>query len=185
MTEGHGSKYVALVRGINVGRNKRVSMADLRDLLVSLGNADVKTHLQSGNAVFTSRKANPAGLETEIEKGFRNTLGLTIRCLVRTGADLRAVIGGNPFQTEATDGSRMLALFLSQPLDPTLLATLDPRALGADKIRLGERVVYQWCPDGILAAPNVGAYVEKYLKVAVTARNWNTVTRLGELLDEA
>jgi uncharacterized protein (DUF1697 family) len=98
-------------------------MADLRDLLVSLGYNDVRTHLQSGNAVFASPKANSARLENEIEKGFQDTLGFTVRCFVRTGADLKA--------------------------------------------------------------PNVGAFVEKHLKVAVTNRNWNTVTRLRAILDEA
>lgn len=130
MVADPGSRYVALVRGINVGRNKRVSMADLRDLLMSLGYTAVRTHLQSGNAVLTSHRGDPAQLELEIEKGFQDTLGLTIRALVRTGADLRAVIAGNPFQTEATNGSRLLALFLSQPPDPTLLSAFDPRTLG-------------------------------------------------------
>ena len=160
-------------------------MADLRDLLVTLGYTDVKTHLQSGNALFTSYKANPARLESEIERAFHDTLGLTVRCLVRSGSDLKAVIAGNPLRTEATDGSRMLALFLSRAPDPKLLAAFDPRTLEPDKIHLGERVVYQWCPQGILAAPNVGAFVEKHLKVAVTNRNWNTVTRLGAMLEAA
>jgi uncharacterized protein (DUF1697 family) len=159
-------------------------MAHLRHLLAGLGYTDIRTHLQSGNAVFTSRHADPAQVENEIEKGFKDTLRLTVRCLVRTGADLKAVIGGYPFQAVATDGSRMLALFLSQAPDPALLAAFDPRALGPAQIMLGERVPYQWCPDGILAAPNVGAFVEKHLKVAVTNRNWNTVIRLGAMLDE-
>ncbi len=160
-------------------------MADVRDLLTGLGYTEVRTHLQSGNAILTSRSANPARLEGEIEKGFKDALDLTIHCLVRTGAELRTVIGGNPFDTEALDGSRMLALFLSKAPDQTLLAAFDPRTLGPERIHLGERVVYQWCPDGILAAPNVGAFVEKHLKVAVTNRNWNTVTRLGAMLDKA
>jgi uncharacterized protein (DUF1697 family) len=159
-------------------------MVDLRDLLVSLGYADVITHLQSGNAVFTSRKGNPSRLEGEIEKGFQQTLGLTVRCLVRTDADLKQVIAGHPFGKVATDGSRMLVLFLSQQPDPALLAAFDPRSLGPEQIHLGKRVIYQWCPDGFMAAPKVGAFVEKHLKVAVTHRNWNTVTRLGAMLDQ-
>lgn len=176
--------YVALLRGINVGRHHRVAMADLRELLIGLGFSDVRTHLQSGNAIFTSRAQKPAKLALEIEKALSDKLGLNVRCLVWGADELRAVLAGNPLQKVATDGSKMLALFLSEPPDPALLAVHDPVALARDHIRVGEGVVYQWCPDGFLAAPNVGAFLEKNLKVAVTARNWNTVTRLGALIDE-
>ena len=160
-------------------------MADLRELLSGLGYADVRTHLQSGNVMFTSRSASAVRLAREIEKGIEDKLGLSVRCLVWSSDELRAVLAGNPFQREATDGSKVLVLFLSERPDPTLLEAHDPRELARDQIRIGERVLYQWCPDGFLAAPNVGAFAEKHLKVTVTARNWNTVTRLGVLMDEA
>ena len=160
-------------------------MADLRELLSGLGYGNVRTHLQSGNAIFTSRSGNPVKLAREIEKAIKDSLGLSVRCLVWRGAELRAVMAGNPFQTSATDGSKMLVLFLSDQPDPALLEAHDPTELAREQIRVGERVIYQWCPDGFLAAPNVGVFAEKHLKVAVTARNWNTVTRLGVLLDEA
>ena len=160
-------------------------MADLRELLSGLGFGDVRTHLQSGNVMFTSRSASTVKLARGIEKGIKDNLGLSVRCLVWSGDELRAVLAGNPFQREATDGSKVLVLFLSERPDPTLLEAHDPRELGRDQIRIGERVLYQWCPDGFLAAPNVGAFAEKHLKVTVTARNWNTVTRLGTMMDEA
>lgn len=159
-------------------------MADLRELLTGYGHSGVRTHLQSGNVVFTSQRRNPDQLTQEIERGIKERLGLSVRCLVRSGDELQAVIDGNPLSAVATDGSRMLALFLSEPLDSNLLSAHNPTDLGSESIRIGERVVYQWCPDGILAAPNVSAFVEKHLKVKVTARNWNTVTRLSELLAE-
>lgn len=160
-------------------------MADLRDLLTGLGYSDVRTHLNSGNAIFTSRNRNPVKLSREIEKGIKDRLGLSVRCLVWSGDELRAVLQGNLFQTSATDRSKMLVLFLSERPDPTLLEAHDPKELAREQIRVGDRVIYQWCPDGFLAAPNVGAFAEKHLKVAVTARNWNTVTRLGVLMYEA
>ena len=159
-------------------------MADLRELLLRLGHTDVRTHLQSGNLVFTSRGRNPDALVRPIEQGIKDRLGLSVRCLVRTGKELQAVIDGNPLRDVATDGSKMLALFLSHRPDPTLVAAHDPSALGPEQIRIGERVVYQWCPGGILVAPNISAYLEKHWMLTVTARNWNTVTRLSGLLDE-
>lgn len=75
-----------------------------------------------------------------------------------------------------------MAHFLSSAPKPELLEAHDPRTLDPHATALGDRVIYQWCPDGVLKAPPVGGYVEKHLGVAVTARNWNTVTKLGALL---
>lgn len=160
-------------------------MAELRDLLFALGYGDVRTYLQSGNAIFTNRSGNPVKLAREIEQGIKDKLGLSIRCLVWSAQELRATLSGNPFQKGATDGSKLFALFLSEQPDPMLLEAHDPTTLASEHIRVGERVIYQWCPDGFHAAPNVGSFVEKHLNVAVTARNWNTVTRLNALMDEA
>ncbi len=76
----------------------------------------------------------------------------------------------------------MFAHVLSAAPDPALLAEHDPVALDPQWARLGDRVIYQWCPDGLLQAPPVAAYAEKHLGVTVTARNWNTTTKLLDLL---
>ena len=75
-----------------------------------------------------------------------------------------------------------MAHFLSAAPHPDRLAAHDPRLLDPGRIELGDRVIYQWCPDGLLAAPPAGALAERHLGVTVTARNWNTVTKLAELL---
>ncbi|MEO8744107.1 MAG: DUF1697 domain-containing protein [Candidatus Dormiibacterota bacterium] len=173
--------YVILLRGINVGRNRRLAMADLRELLAGLGATDVRTHLNSGNAVFTSTVTNARRLERDVEEAIEISLGMTVRCMLRTGAEMRAVVEGNPLRGIASDGSRLLALFLSVAPDPRLVTAHNPLTLDPDRVRIGDRVIYQWCPDGFLAAPPVGGYVEKHLGVGVTARNWNTVTKLADL----
>jgi uncharacterized protein (DUF1697 family) len=175
-------KYAALLRGINVGRNKRVTMEDFREIFGRLGHVDVKTYLNSGNVIFTSRRKDPRELASKIEQALDDTLGMTVRCVIRTGAELSAVIEENTLIDATTDGSRVLALFLLEQPDAAMLTAHDPTALGPDHIRVGERMVYQWCPDGILAAPNVSAFLEKHWKVVVTARNWNTVTKLAAAL---
>jgi uncharacterized protein (DUF1697 family) len=177
-------RYALLIRGINVGGNKKVAMADLRELLTGLGHNEVRTLLQSGNAVFTAAGGSPTDLAGQIEVCISERLGLSVRCLVRSPAELRAVVAGNPFLDVMTSGSRMMALFMSARPDPGLLAAHDPAALDPDRAAIGDGVIYQWCPDGVLAAPAVGTFVEKNLKVAVTARNWNTVTKLVALLEE-
>jgi len=176
-------RYAALLRGINVGRSARIGMTDLRALLGQIGYSDVATYLQSGNAVFTCPHARPEVPAREVEGALRERLGISVRCLIRDRDELQAVIAGNPLAGVATDGARFLAFFLSDNPRPELLAARDPAALDPERIRLGDRVLYQWCPDGVLAAPAVGAFVEKHLGVTVTARNWNTVTRLAAMLE--
>jgi len=174
--------YAAMLRGVNVGGQRRIAMADLRALLSRLSFTEVVTLLQSGNAVFHGPDGLPNELAARIERAIADELMMSVRCMVRTGPELRAVIDGNPFADRATQGSRFLALFLSASPDAELLARYDPRSLAPSEVQLGDRVIYQWCPEGILAAPNVHGFVEKNLNVAVTARNWNTVTKLGTLL---
>jgi uncharacterized protein (DUF1697 family) len=177
------ARYVVLLRGINVGRAKQVPMAELRATLEGLGYEDVQTVLRSGNAIFTAPRRAAHTLEREIERALAAELGLESTCLVRTGAELRAVVAADPFGETASNGSRYLALFLSAQPDAKLLAAHDPRELAPDEIRLGERVLYQWCPDGFMEAPALGPFVEKHLGVRATGRNWNTVTKLAALAD--
>jgi uncharacterized protein (DUF1697 family) len=172
-----------LLRGINVGRAKRLAMEDLRALLCGLGHTEVRTLLRSGNAVFTCPAAPPEELAAAIEEAISGTLGMTVRCVIRSGAELRAVIDANPLREMATSGSKLMAHFLSAAPAPDRVAANDPQDLAPGHIYLGDRVIYQWCPDGIMAAPNVVEFADKKLKVTATGRNWNTVTKLSAMLD--
>ncbi|MBW0119407.1 DUF1697 domain-containing protein [Pseudonocardia abyssalis] len=173
------TRFVVLLRGINVGTAKRLAMADLRDLLGELGFSAVRTHLNSGNATVSG----PDGEHVpRIEAALRGRFGFEVRTVVLTADELRAIVDGNPFAEVATNGSRMMAHVLSATPDPALLAEHDVAALDPDGAALGPRVIYQWCPDGLLAAPPLAAFAEKHLGITVTARNWNTVTKLDSLL---
>jgi uncharacterized protein (DUF1697 family) len=165
-------RYAVLLRGINVGTAKRVAMADLRTLLVDAGYPDVRTHLNSGNVILTGKSAPAARLEKAIAQG----TGLDVRCVVLAAKELRAIVEGHPFADVATNGSRMFAHVLGAEPDPVKLD--DALKLDPDNARPGPRVIYQWCPDGLLEAPPITAKIG----VLVTARNWNTITRLDELI---
>jgi uncharacterized protein (DUF1697 family) len=169
-----------LLRGINVGRAKRVAMADLRALLSGLGHTDVATLLNSGNVALTAA-GDPAGLATQVHDAVLAELGVDSRVLVMTRDEVAAALTSNPLTGE--DGSRMLALLLSAEPDPALEAAHDALALDPDRTARGPRVVHQWCPDGVLAAPPVAAFVEKHWGVAVTGRNRRTLEKLLTLLD--
>ncbi len=176
------SRYVALLKGINVGRNQQIAMADLRALLVDAGFSDVRTHLRSGNAIFSSSEPDTGALAGRIEQRIADALGMSVACLVRSSEEIDAVVADNPLAEAGRDGSRLMAHFLSAAPHPDQLAAHDPRRLDPGLIAMGDRVIYQWCPDGLMAAPPVGALAERHLGVTVTARNWNTVTKLAELL---
>lgn len=175
------TSYVALLRGINVGGHNKVPMASLRELIAGIGGTSVRTLLQSGNAVFTHTAEDPLALAGELERALAGELGVTVSCLVRTGADLRRVVEGNPFPMDGADGARFLVVFLSGPPPRDRLAALDPAAYAPDAFETGERELYVNLPGGIRDSKLAAILTGKRLGVTVTARNWNTVTKLLDL----
>src|SRR5947209_3781125 len=137
--------YVALLRSVNLGRARRLPMADLRAWLIELGYAEVRTYLQSGNAVFASDRT-PEELEREIAKRLGERLGFDVPCMIRTPGQLRRVVAGNPFLDVATDHARLAVAFLSGPPERSRLAALDPAAYEPELFQLAEREIYLWYP---------------------------------------
>jgi uncharacterized protein (DUF1697 family) len=176
--------YVALLRGINLGPRNKIAMADLRDLLGSLGLENVRTHIQSGNAIFTSRRRGASRLEALIERGIKKRFGLEIRVLVRTLEEIARVVEDNPLPEAAPHGSRLFVLFLDKKFDPKRIKAIDAAAFEPEKFRVGDRVIYVWFKWGLQASKLAGALTDQRLGVAITNRNWNTVTKLLELARE-
>lgn len=176
-------RHVLLLRGVNLGSHGKVPMADLRELLGSLGYDAARTVLNSGNAVFTAPSPDPAEVAEEIATAVEKRFGRAVPCLVRTAAEMDAVVEGNTLTGIADNGSRLMAHFLFAAPDKGRMKDLDPATLAPGEVAVGDRVVYQWCPDGLMEAPDVTGPVEKQWGVTVTTRNWNTVTKLHTLLD--
>jgi uncharacterized protein (DUF1697 family) len=178
-------RQVALLRGINVGRNKRVAMADLRRLLQELGYVDVITHLNSGNAVFTS-PLDPSASAEGIEEALVRELGVAAKVVVRTHAELAAAVDANPLRAVATDPAKQLLGFLSATPDAERVRALAlPTGDGADddQFRIIGKHLYLWCPRGVLDSMFSTVDWDKRLSVTTTMRNWNTATRLVALSD--
>ena len=166
--------YVALLRGINVGGNKKVPMADLRRLLEGLGYEDVSTVLQSGNAVFEAAKAEPERIEQAIEA----ELGFDVRVLMRTHAELQEVVDGNPFGAAVErDAKNVHVWFLDRSVEPNV----DPEVIAPEEIAPGPKVLYVCYPNGMGRSTLSRHVNEKTLGVTATARNWNTVVKLLDL----
>jgi uncharacterized protein (DUF1697 family) len=132
---------VALLRGINVGRAKRVSMADLRALFEDLGYGDVRTLLNSGNVVFSGPGAAP-GAATRIEAALAQRLGVSARVTVLTAAELATIVAGNALLEVAGDHSRLLVAVLADPADRARLEPLTEQDWAPEALALGARVAY-------------------------------------------
>jgi uncharacterized protein (DUF1697 family) len=183
-TRTTSQSYVALLRGINVGGKNRLPMQTLRAVLTDLGGSGVRTHLQSGNAVFTHTETDPLRLAADLERRIAAESGLTIACLVRTGADLRRVMESNPFPMEGVNPSRFMVTFLSGPVPRDKLAGLDPASYLPDEFRLGEREIYAHFPNGVRDSKLATLFTDRRLGLTASARNWNTVTKLVALSEE-
>ncbi len=174
------ARYVALLRGINVGPNNRIAMPDLRAWVAALGHTEVTTYIASGNVVFTSDADDDRILAAGIEARIAAESGLRIPVLVRSHGELAEVARDNPFAD--ADGKRLVVGFLDAPPPPDVLAGLRDLESGRDEHRLVGRTVYLHLPDGqgrsILAAAVARALGRSG---TLTMRNLNTVRKLVEL----
>ncbi|MDQ3890843.1 MAG: DUF1697 domain-containing protein [Actinomycetota bacterium] len=173
--------YVALLRGINVGGRTTVSMADLRMLFLALGSEDVTTYVQSGNVVFKFPLASPAELAPPIEAEIRRRLDLSVKVVVRTGAQLARVVADNPFAADGLDPGKLHVAFLAESPDPARVHALEAKPVERDEFRVVGEEVYLHYPSGYGKTKLTNAFLEKQLAVAATTRNWRTTTKLAEL----
>ncbi|RCG27065.1 DUF1697 domain-containing protein [Sphaerisporangium album] len=174
------TRQVALLRGINVGGRNKVGMAALRELMESLGFEDVKTHLQSGNVVYTTDRT-PAKAAERIEAGLAKELGVKVPVLVRGHGELAAMVKADPLGDVASDPSLYLVTFLSDKPPAKPIKDLDPQDFAPDVFEHSGREIYVWCPDGVRNTKLSYLFWEKLLGVTATARNWRTVTKLLEM----
>ena len=175
-------KRVALLRGINVGRAKRIAMGDLRALVQSLGYSDVRTLLNSGNVVFTVPSAIRGEPAARIEIAIAQRLGVSSRVTVLTAVELATAIADNPLLDIARDPSRLLVGVLRNAADRARLEPLTKRDWAPDEFAIGRRVAYLWCPNGMIQS-RLAESVNRALGDAVTTRNWATMVKLKALVE--
>jgi uncharacterized protein (DUF1697 family) len=176
------STYVALLRGVNIGRSsKRVAMADLRALVERLGYRGVRTILNSGNVVFSGSRAPAPRVASQLELALEKQLGAPVRVIVLTASELAAAAAANPLRAIASNPSRLV---FAAPADPKDLARLKPllaRDWSPEALAVGPRAAYFWCPGGFADSP-IAEAVRRALGDSVTMRNWATVDKLLALL---
>jgi uncharacterized protein (DUF1697 family) len=176
-------RCVALLRGINVGRGKRLPMAELSALLAALGCSDVRTLLNSGNAVFAATAA-PDVLAAQLQAALHEQLGLDVPVQVRGGALFRAIVADNGLAARADDPARLLVAFPAPGQACSALATLARLAAGlgdTGALHIGAHAAYLWCPQGVLESA-LGAALLGKAGAAYTTRNWATVLKIAAAL---
>jgi uncharacterized protein (DUF1697 family) len=178
------SSGIALLRGINVGRAKRIAMADLRSLFEELGFGDVRTVLNSGNVVFGSAPGKPAASAAAIEQALVQRLGVASRVTVLGAGELALVIDGNPLLALASDHARLVTFILQGDAQRKLLLPLAAQDWAPGALAVGARAAYVWCPTGVLDSAAAAA-VAKILGDATTSRNWNTLSKLHAMCTQA
>jgi uncharacterized protein (DUF1697 family) len=176
-------RYVALLRGINVGSAKRVAMADLRALVQGLGYSEVRTLLNSGNVVFTASGTTTGKAASAIEQSLAVQLGISSCVTVIDAAELAGIVKENPLLDISDNPSRLLVAVLASTSDSKLLKPLLDKEWRPDVLALGERVAYIWCPRGI-SESQLAEQIGRVLGDAVTSRNWATILKLHALATE-
>ena len=176
--------YIALLRGVNVGKAKRVPMAEFRKLLEGLGYANVATLLNSGNAVFYAPSGTPKHHASDIAAAILRKLKVEVPVIVKTAAELAAIVAENPFAVEDPERSRMLVAFTQDRDGQASVSSIASLVSPQEKFLAGRHAAYLYCADGILQSKAGAALLGKAGKHATT-RNLATTLKLCELANAA
>lgn len=172
---------IALLRGINMGGHHKLPMKELSSLLTETGLRDVQTYIQSGNVVFRCNLKNKAALAAKISAAIEAQHGFSPQVLLLDAEELHKAMANNPYpEAEATPASLSLLFLAETPSHPDLKA-LETLRISSERFKLEGKVFYLHAPDGF-GRSKLAANAERLLGVPATARNWNTVCKLAEMV---
>jgi uncharacterized protein (DUF1697 family) len=174
-------RYVALFRGINVGKAKRIAMADLRARLAKLGFSEIQTLLNSGNAVFTGADEAPQALAARLRVAVAKKLGVDALVIIKSAKEIAGIMTGNALAKVATDHSKLLVAMTHDAAALADLKSMAKAEWGAEQVHVGKHAAYVWCANGILESKAAVGMLKKLDKTGTT-RNWATLTRIHTLL---
>ena len=174
-------KMLCLLRGVNVG-GRKILMEELREKMNGMALQEVKTYIQSGNAVFTT-PMSAADAKTAIEKMLRKEWGEPIPVWVGNLDDLQQMFAANPFSDPEIPGNRLHFTVAIDPLPKEAEETLHPFCQNGEEIRAGKNVLYFYAPNGYGRTKLTGNFIERKLKIATTSRNLNTMRKLRTMLE--
>jgi len=171
--------YIAFLRGINVGGHRRLPMQELRNLLESLNYKEVKTYIQSGNAVFNVSNKKHNKIEQEIKDAILKRFEYDVPVLVKTPSEIKSILSNCPFSEEKKINSHFILLH-TQPLEEEI-NMFKIINYPNEEIFLKSKCVYLFCNKGYHKAKCNNNFIEKKLKVSATARNYRTISKILEI----
>jgi len=174
-----GKRFIALLRGINVGGHNKLPMKELKALLEGMGCSEVVTYIQSGNLIFQHQATEPGPLAESIGVEIERVYGFRPEVTLLAPVELETAIANNPFQTDP--GKALHFYFLKTPPALAGLEKLEALKSPSELFHLTPEVFYLWAPEGVWRS-KLAAKVEACLGVSATARNGNTVARLQSML---
>ena len=175
-------RYVALLRGINVGGYNKIKMDKLRPMFESLGFTNVKSYIASGNVAFDTKKTKDLALAAKIKKAIKDSFSLEIEVMVRSTDELIEVIDHNPFEQEHNDDhTKLFVVFLKNTLPKEAAGLLVSHNNENEKFVVVGRDVYALSKKGFMGSILAKKYIDNKLKTPATARNWRTVNKIAEL----
>lgn len=173
-------KYVAFLRGINVGGHRKINMAELREAVEKAGFQEVKTYIQSGNLVISSEINEESKIKTVLENLISEQFGLEVQVIVFEKEEIEEIIARNPFHT--TEPNLMYFIFLQEIPDDEKVAQMNEVSLEGESFFYEKRTVYLKLQHKYHESKFTHQHIEKILKVKATARNLNTCLKIAELL---
>lgn len=177
------TKYIAILRGINVGGRRKILMANLKELFSELGFTDIKTYIQSGNVIFNSKgKDDDIILGNKIEQSISKNYDFEVPVIVRTSNELNEAISKNSFlEKNKVDIERLHLTFLKEVPETSKLETIKTSDYSPDKFKIIDKNVFVYCSEKYSDSKLTNNFFESKLKVSATTRNWKTVLKLSEL----
>jgi len=178
------TKYISILRGINVGTGRKVPMADLKKICENMGLQNVQTYIQSGNVVFElPLPESVSELETRLHKAFTETFGFDIPVIIRSAKEWAESIAQNPFlKEENADIDRLHLTCLKELPKPELLEKIKEYQYLPDRYKIIGPNVFIFCAAGYGTSKLVNSFFESKLKTSATTRNWKTVVKLNEMV---
>jgi uncharacterized protein (DUF1697 family) len=177
------ARYLALLRGVNLGARNRIAMPALREALSGAGFDDVRTYVQSGNVVLSGGTSSEA-VARKFRKVSTERFGLDVEVVVRTRAELAAIVKRDPLGKVAKDPKRYQVSFLATKPTAAAVRKLEETAIEPERVVVHGREAYAWHPNGVGRSKLAALLAGDGLGVTATARNWTTVTKLLALADE-
>ena len=174
--------WISILRGINVGGQKKIRMADLKALYEQLGFLEVTTYIQSGNIIFrTEDHKQGLALSEKIEKAIEEKYHFVVPVIIRTSDEMLSILSSNPFLKENNiNREKLHVTFLDKEPSSENVTIIKKTGFPPDRFHISGKEVYLYCPNSYGVTKLSNTFFEKKLLVKATTRNWNTVVKLGE-----